>query len=162
MKSRIYSWLGNTHPDLQVTARPMWFLSIATASSFPARHRGDLTQCKMPGIAGRGLITVSWCPITGLLTDLWRRETAPLPGLSWYVGAAEPGQSPPSLAIRSQGSRVGSMDALGVGTACDMFWRGRVKALCTLIFFAHLFRDPVIKLQISVSVNTSGEKKKIH
>jgi len=43
-----------------------------------------------------------------------------------------------------------------------MFWKGQGKALSTFIFFTHPFRNLAMKLQITASVNTAGEKKKIH
>lgn len=51
---------------------------------------------------------------------------------------------------------------MGVGTGFGIVQRGQGKALSTLIFFVHLLRDLATKLQICVSVNTSGGKKKTH
>lgn len=61
-----------------------------------------------------------------------------------------------------QGSKEGGTGIVGVGRGFGIVRRGQGKALSTLIFFVHLLRDLATKLQICVSVNTSGGKKKTH
>lgn len=61
-----------------------------------------------------------------------------------------------------QASKEGGTGTVGAGTGFGIVQRRQGKALSTLIFFVHLLRDVATKLQICVSVNTSGEKKKTH
>lgn len=144
----------------------MWFPCPLLPLTFPDAERwarGTLLRVKCQVLLGE----CWWQCHDALQQDSsqtsGKREPAPLSGLSWCVGAAGPRVLPPQPGLEVLwDSRVGSRDTLGVGTACDMFWRGQGKALYTLIFFARSFRDLAIKLQICVSVNTSGEKKKKH